>query len=97
MTKPLGYYVSLPRKSQHYKQIQSIESKFGSFLQQLTKRELLNVLAFCAGTCASEDHKKIFGAFLEEKTKDFGFLNQSILFSLVPFIHSVITERENAN
>jgi hypothetical protein len=97
MSKPLGCYVSLPKKSQHYERIQSIESKFGSFFQQLSKRELLNILAFCSCTCASDDHKEIFKTFLEEKTKDFGFLNQSILFSLIPFIHSVINERENAN
>jgi hypothetical protein len=97
MTKPLGYYVSPPKSSPYYGRIQSIESKLGSFLQQLNKTELYNLMAYCSCLCAGDESSEMALAYLDEITSEFKFLNRSILFSFIPFIHSVIQERGNAN
>ena len=91
--KPLGYYISLPKSNEHYARLGKIETQLGSFFQNLTLQQLKNALAYCSCIYAGEDKEPMTSAYLDAQTLDFQYFPNTVLFSFIPFLHSVIRGR----
>jgi hypothetical protein len=97
MPKSLRYYISLPKASTNYQRLQTLESTFGSFFQKMPEQELKDLLCYCVTIYAGDNASEMYHAYLTEQTRCFQYFDKSLLFNFVPFLYSVIQERENAN
>ena len=94
MSKPLGFYISVPKSSPDHARLAKLESMYGSFFQSLSEQQLKNFLAYCAAVYSGVDPKIAMSkAYLlreiEIIVEDF---DKSILFSFIPFLHSRLME-----
>ncbi len=80
---PLGYWVSARRDHPDHQTLADIESKFGSYFENLATDELQKLLLYCAGGAESAENAITTVAQLSEGSR----------FGLIPFLYEVINSR----
>jgi hypothetical protein len=94
MTKPIGYYVSVPEDYPDHEILEKIEQEFGSTLDKVGKDTLGFAIAYCA-SCYFE--KPMWNQGMDDEAVKLivvlDALTEETAFALVPFLHQVICSR----
>lgn len=89
--KPIGYFVSVPEDHPDHKILEKIEQEFGSTLDKVGNGTLGFAIAYCANCYFGKP------AFPNGMNHGVGklmvMLSQETLFSLVPFLHQILSSR----